>query len=132
MPHLREGYLYFVFAVAFALAVVLALFLPLFLPLFVLRRHSERSEESPHFRGERSDPSAFLQPPPRHRHFDRSCSQSYREPRSGETHFSPHHVPANACSVVSQFDPKQSLDSTGWSHDQSANRRLGGKGVSLL
>ncbi len=27
--------------------------------LSVLRRHSERSEESPHFRGERSDPSAF-------------------------------------------------------------------------
>ncbi len=28
--------------------------------LSVLRRHSERSEEPPHFQGERSDPSAFL------------------------------------------------------------------------
>src|SRR5713226_9797593 len=35
---------------------------PLPLLLLVLRRHSERSEESPHFRGERSDPSAFLSP----------------------------------------------------------------------
>jgi hypothetical protein len=49
----------------------------LLLPLFVLRRHSERSEESPHFRGERSDPSAFLFPPPKHRHFDRSGSRPY-------------------------------------------------------
>jgi hypothetical protein len=38
----------------------LLLLLQLFLPLLVLRRHSERSEESPHFRGKRSDPSAFL------------------------------------------------------------------------
>jgi hypothetical protein len=37
----------------------LSLYLLLSLLLFVLRRHSERSEESPHFQGERSDPSAF-------------------------------------------------------------------------
>src|SRR6266851_9245851 len=50
------------------LPLPLLLFLPLPLPLLlflpllllVLRRHSERSEESPHFQGERSDPSAFL------------------------------------------------------------------------
>src|SRR5216683_3060908 len=42
------------------LPLPLPLPLLLFLPLPVLRRHSERSEESPHFRGERSDPSAFL------------------------------------------------------------------------
>jgi len=49
-----------------ALFVVVAAILPLPLPLslLVLRRHSERSEESPHFRGERSDPSAFLFSPP--------------------------------------------------------------------
>ncbi len=61
---------------------------PLPLLLLVLRRHSERSEESPHFRGERSDPSAFL-PPPKHRHFDRRCSR-FCEHRSGETRFSTH------------------------------------------
>src|SRR5260370_34907029 len=42
------------FAVALAVAVV----------LLVLRRHSERSEESPHFPGERSYPSAFHPPIP--------------------------------------------------------------------
>src|SRR6266851_9545816 len=70
------------------LPLLLLLFLPLL--LLVLRRHSERSEESPHFRGERSDPSAFLSHSPKHRHFDRSGSQPYREPRSGETRFSTH------------------------------------------
>src|SRR5713101_7251276 len=48
------------------------------LPGLVLRRHSERSEESPHFRGERSDPSASLSPP-KHRHFDMSSAV---EPRT--------------------------------------------------
>jgi len=42
------------------LQLQLQLQLLLLLLLLVLRRHSERSEESPHFRGERSDPSAFL------------------------------------------------------------------------
>src|SRR6266851_4082670 len=42
------------------LLLLLPLPLLLFLLLLVLCRHSERSEESPHFRGERSDPSAFL------------------------------------------------------------------------
>src|SRR6266702_975264 len=51
----------------------------------LLRRHSERSEEPPHFRGERSDPNALLF---HHKHFDRSGSQPHREPRSGETRFS--------------------------------------------
>jgi hypothetical protein len=57
-----ERSLYFV--VAFAFAFVFALLLSLQVLLLVLRRHSERSEESPHFRGERSDPSAFLFHPP--------------------------------------------------------------------
>src|SRR6266702_733157 len=41
-----------------SLLLLLLLLLLLSLQLFVLRRHSERSEES--FEGERSDPSAFL------------------------------------------------------------------------
>jgi len=68
---------------------LLLLLLSLLLLLFVLRRHSERSEESPHFRGEHSDPSAFLSHPPKHRHFDRSGSR-FCELRSGETRFSTH------------------------------------------
>src|SRR5216683_2141488 len=49
-----------------SLPLPLLLFLPLLLllQLLVLRRHSERSEEPPHFPGERSDPSAFLFPHP--------------------------------------------------------------------
>src|SRR5216683_2698522 len=43
-------------------SLLLSLLLLLFLPLLVLCRHSERSEESPHLRGERSDPSAFSSP----------------------------------------------------------------------
>jgi len=39
----------FALALVFALAFALLLALPLFLLLLVLRRHSERSEESPHF-----------------------------------------------------------------------------------
>jgi hypothetical protein len=81
-----ERSLYFVvaFAFAFAFAFVFALLLSLQVLLLVLRRHSERSEESPHFRGERSDPSAFSLPStPMNRHFDRSRvphpSQSHRE-----------------------------------------------------
>ncbi len=96
------------------LLLSLPLLLLLFLPLLVLRRHSERSEESPHFRGERSDPSAFLfhhpnTPSATHRStaypipFDLLSAsrkdrlhnlvytlQSYREPRSGETRLSTH------------------------------------------
>ena len=45
-----------------SLALLLPLPLLLLLQLLVLRRHSERSEEPPHFQGERSDPSAFLFP----------------------------------------------------------------------
>src|SRR5216683_1382177 len=56
------------------LLLLLSLLLPLFLLLFVLPRHSERSEESPHFQGERSDPSAFLSHPAKHRYFDWSSS----------------------------------------------------------
>src|SRR5713101_5775716 len=51
--------------VALFVVVAAILPLPLPLPLLVLRRHSERSEESPHFRGERSDPTAFLPPHPK-------------------------------------------------------------------
>src|SRR6266851_100770 len=108
-----------VLAVAVVVAVVLALLLSLLLSLssplslslllllslLVLRRHSERSEESPHFRGERSDPSAFSLPPtpkpsfrPKAAHFATAAEKPASPPQS---------LPAPTAAVVCspQTDP---------------------------
>ncbi len=66
----------------------------LLLLLLVSRRHSdpERSRMAKNPRiFEGSVATEYLSlPPPQHRLFDRSCSQSQREQRSGETRFSTH------------------------------------------
>src|SRR5882757_3661983 len=65
----------------------------------VLRRHSERSEEPPHLRGERSDPSASLFPTQTN---VISTEGGALCRRSGET---PHYAFALACSSSNSPQP---------------------------